>query len=103
MANITRYQGNALLTYNKIQEGIETIYINKVYQSKTAKCCFYINNKGYMHILTAGKTTMNGNTIGFHLTDNLLTRDNMIQNKGNYTKDYKTIEELQNAILEMIA
>ena len=103
MANITRYKGAALATYEKIQAGIDNIYINKVYQSKAAKCLFYINNKGYMHILTAGKTILNGKIIGYHLSDNLLTNDNMIQDNGNYTKDYKTIQELQKTILEIIA
>lgn len=103
MANITRYKGAALATYEKIQSGIDNIYINKVYQSKAAKCLFYINNKGYMHILRAGTTTYKNNVIGYHLCDYLLTNDNMMEFKKDYTKDFKTIQELQKTILEIIA
>lgn len=103
MANINIYQGAARETYEKIQAGIDAIYINKVYQSKTAKCLFYINNKGYLHVLTAGKTTLNGKICGYHLTDNILTKDNMIQYKNNYTKDFVSIQDLQNAINEILA
>ena len=102
MANITIYQGAALATYEKIQAGIDEIYINKIYESKNAKCLFYINNKGYMHILTPGKTTLNGKIRGYHLTDNLLTKNNLMQYKNNYTKDFKTIQELQQKIIELL-
>ena len=102
MAYMNIYTGAALATYEKIQAEIDNIYINKIYQSKTAKALFYINNRGYMHILTAGKTTFNNRTT-YHLTDNILTKDNKLQNKGSYTKEHDTIEGVQDAILEMIA
>ncbi len=98
MANITVYAGKASETYNKIQEGYTSIHLNQVYTSKTAKALFYINSKGYMHILQAGKTTMNGITKGYHLTDYILTKDNKLKDNGNYTRDFDTIEELKQAI-----
>lgn len=103
MAYITVYQGAARATYDKIQSGIDEIIINKVYQSKTAKCLFYINNKGYLHILTPGRYTMNGKTAGYTLQDYILTKDNMIQYKTDYTKTYNTVDDLQNAINDILA
>lgn len=103
MANINIYQGAARETYEKMQAGIDEIYINKVYQSKTAKCLFYINNKGYLHILTPGRYTMNGKITGYTLQDHILTKNNMIQYKTDYTKIYNTIQDLQNAINEILA
>lgn len=101
--NITIYQGAALATYEKIQEGHADVYINKVYQSKTAKCLFYINSKGYLHILQATKENLSGRTTGYFLTDSILTKNNLIEYKKDYTKKYKSIEGLQDAILKMIA
>lgn len=103
MANITIYTGDALRTSEKIQAGHKDIIINKVYKSTTAKCLFYINNKGYLHILQAGRTLLNGKICGYHLTDHLLTNKNELQYKTNYTKEYKTVEELKEVILEMTA
>ena len=102
MKILSVYQGAALATYEKIQSKIENIYINKVYQSKTAKCLFFINNKGYMHILTPARCTMNGKTIGYILQDHILSKDNAVTYKGDYTKIYNTVQELQKVINEML-
>jgi len=101
--NIAVYTGDAAATYKKIQSGIDEIFINKVYKSKTSKCLFYINNKGFLHILQPERENYNGRITGYYLTDSILSRDNMIEYKKDYTRKYKTIEELQAAILEMIA
>lgn len=103
MAYLNVYTGAALATYNRIQDGIENIYINKVYASKTARCLFYINKKGFMHVLTPGKTTLNGRVISYHLSDELLTKDNTLRNTGNYTKELDTVEALQAVVLELTA
>ena len=103
MAYMNIYTGAALATYEKIQTGIDEIIINKVYKSKTAKALFYINNKGYLHILTAGTTKLNNKIIGYHLTDNILTIDNELKYKGSYTKEYQTIEQLKEKIIDLIA
>lgn len=103
MAYLNIYTGAALATYEKIQAGNNENYINKVYKSTTAKCLYFVNNKGYLHILQAAKTTMNNKTIGYKLTDSILTKNNTIQYKKDFTRDFKTVEELQAFILELIA
>lgn len=92
----------AAATYKKITAGSEELYLNKVYKSTTAKCLYYVNNKGFLHILQAGKTLYNGRVEGFHLVDSLLTNNNTLEYKKNYTRDFKTLEELQNFIIDLI-
>lgn len=97
-----QYNGAALATYERIQDGHEAIIINKVYESKTASCLFYINSKGFLHVLRPSKTTLNGKITGYCLIDYMLTKDNTLREKST-TKDVKTINELKNYITELIA
>lgn len=103
MAALKTYQGAALATYEKIQKGINNIYINKIYKSQTAAALFFINSRGYLHILTPGKTNLNGRTVGYHLTDYILTDKNELKDNGDYTRDFNTVQELAAFIEKLTA
>lgn len=96
-----QYNGAALATYDRIQEGHEAIIINKVYESTTASCLFYVNSKGYLHVLRPSTVKLNGTITGYCLIDYMLTKDNKIQEKSR-TKEQKTPEALKDFIIELL-
>ncbi len=101
MANITQYSGPAFETYDKIQHGRDVIIINQVYESLTANCLFYINSKGYMHILKPAAVKLNHKLTGYCMIDYLLTKNNKLEEKTR-TKSLETIEALKDYISELI-
>jgi len=96
-----QYNGAALATYERIQEGHEAIIINKVYESKTANCLFFVNSKGFLHVLRPATVKFNGTITGYCLIDYMLTKDNKIQEKSR-TKEQKTPEALKDFIIELL-
>ena len=66
------YSGESLATYTRIK-GLLGIYaVNQLYINTSLDVCFYINSKGYMHILTAEKAECSGERL-YIVNDNLLT------------------------------
>ena len=61
---------------------------------------WYINNRGYMHILRPGRVRMNGQLIGYAINDYMLSKDNMLEDKG-YNKIYDTLDQLVEAYKQM--
>lgn len=101
MGSIGKYSGAALVTMEKIK-GTITVYIpNKVYKNAKYNLYWFINSKGYMHVLKPCRVTLDGKLLYYAIEDNLLTTDNMVQSKGsngNYTTIQEVIEELERRI-----
>ena len=98
MGSIGKYSGEALATMEKIMGNITSYYPNKVYKNTEYNLYWFINSKGYMHVLKPCKVTLDGKLLHYAIEDNLLTTDNMVQSKGsngNYTTIQEVIEELE--------
>ena len=61
------------------------------------KFYFYINTKGYYHIIIPSKVNFNGKFAYYQIVDYLLTKDNMLKECSRYGK-YNNIEDLAKAI-----
>lgn len=92
--------------YDKITEetrrlmlGNKTDYIvNKIYKSEIGNIPFYINNKGYYHILKIEKKVLTHNLIGYDINDYMLTKHNTFK----YIKNYGTYKALSDALNELL-
>lgn len=91
MANIGKYNGEALATKEKIMAGMNTYMPNKVYKNIQYNIYWFINNHGYMHVLKPLGVRMNGEILHYAIEDYLLTKDNMLQSKGR-SGDFQTVE-----------
>lgn len=101
MGSIGKYSGEALATMEKIMGNITSYYPNKVYKNTEYNLYWFINSKGYMHVLKPCKVTLDGKLLHYAIEDNLLTTDNMVQSKGNngnYTTIQEVIEELERRV-----
>lgn len=91
------YTGAALESYEKINI-LSSYKTNRLYPFKDTY--YYINKKGYLHILLLSALSYNGRK-SFYISDNLLTKDNKLQNVGQFTRLYDTkaaaIEALKEA------
>ena len=98
MGSIGKYSGEALATTEKTMGNITSYYPNKVYKNAEYNLYWFINSKGYMHVLKPCRVTLDGKLLHYAIEDNLLTTDNMVQSKGsngNYTTIQEVIEELE--------
>ena len=98
MGSIGKYSGESLVTMGKIMGDTTSYYPNKVYKNEEYNLYWFINSKGYMHVLKPCKVTLDGKILHYAIEDNLLTTDNMVQSKGsngNYTTIQEVIEELE--------
>ena len=98
MGSIGKYSDTTLTTIEKIKGAITAYIPNKVYKNVEYNLYWFINLKGYMHILKPCKVTLDGKLLYYAIEDNLLTSDNMVQSKGNngnYTTIQAVIEELE--------
>lgn len=93
---INPYTGEALKTYDKIHS-LRVYETNKLYPFKDT--FYFINAKGYMHILTLNSLTYNSRK-SFYIADNLLTKTNELKNVGQYTRLYDTKIEAIEALKE---
>ena len=85
---IIPYTGEALKTYERIH--ILKVYEhNKLYPFKDT--FYYINKKGYMHIFLLSALNFHGKK-QFYITDNMLTKDNMLKEAGQHSRLYDTKE-----------
>ena len=101
MGNIGKYTGKALETKEKIMGNVTAYYPNKLYKNAEYNLYWFINSKGYMHVLKPCRVTLDGKLLHYAIEDNLLTTDNMVQSKGssgNYTTVVEAIEELERRV-----
>ena len=82
MGKIGVYSGKALETEEKIKGDISAYYTNKVYKNTNYNIYWFINQRGYLHVLRPSNVTMNGKIIGYAINDYMLTKDNMLDDKG---------------------
>ena len=76
------YSGEALKTMEKIMGNVRSYYPNQTYKNNQYNIYWFINSKGYLHILRPSNVTMNGKIIGYAIHDYMLTKDNMLDDKG---------------------
>ena len=62
---------------------------------------WFINSKGYLHVLRPSIEKMNGRIVNYIIKDFMLTKDNMLQDKGVLHR-FSTIEEVYNKMEELI-
>lgn len=89
------YTGEALKTYEKIHT-LSIYEHNKLYPFKDTY--YYINNKGYLHILLLSALRYKDRR-SFYISDNLLTKDNELKEAGQYTCLYDTKEAAIESLL----
>ncbi len=76
------YSGESLETMEKIMGSVKSYYPNKVYKNEQYNIYWFINSKGYMHVLRLSKVNINGKISGYAINDFMLTKDNMLDDKG---------------------
>lgn len=76
------YSGEALKTMEKIMGNVRSYCPNQTYKNKQYNIYWFINSKGYLHVLRPSNVTMNGKIIGYAIHDYMLTKDNMLDDKG---------------------
>lgn len=92
------YKGAALSTLERIKGTVTSYYVNQIYKNEQYNLYWFINSKGYVHVLKPCKVLLNGKFLHYAIEDNLLTTDNMVQSKGTdgkYSTRKETIEELE--------
>lgn len=88
------YTGEALKTYEKIHK-LRSYEHNKLYPFKDTY--YYINSKGYLHIFLLSALNFKGSK-RYYISDNILTKDNMLKEAGQHSRLYDT----KNAAIESI-
>src|SRR5574344_2049688 len=76
------YSGESLKTMEKIMDNVRNYYPNQTYKNNQYNIYWFINSKGYLHVLRPSNVTMNGKIIGYAINDYMLTKDNMLDDKG---------------------
>ena len=93
---ISPYDNRTEETRNKITEGKTSYYTNRVYKNSVYNWYWFINSKGYYHILKPCKINYDGKFSHYEIEDILLKADNMTSSKTyGY---YKTKDECIQAI-----
>ena len=92
---INPYTGEALKTYEKIHT-LNFYEVNKLYPFKDT--FYFINQKGYMHIYLLSALNFRGSK-RYYISDNLLTKDNMLKESGQHSRLYDTKEAAIESIL----
>lgn len=87
------YTGEALTTFDRIHI-LRSYHRNKLYLSPD-NVMYYINRHGFLHAYTAGKCKNYDGSKIYYIRDNLLTRDNLLQE--SLTTFYQTREEAKAA------
>lgn len=89
------YTGEALKTYEKIHT-LSIYEHNKLYPFRDTY--YYINSKGYLHIFLLSALNFKGKR-QFYISDQMLTKDNMLKEAGQYTRLYDTKEAAIESLL----
>lgn len=95
------YSGESLKTMEKIMDNVRSYYPNKIYKNNQYNIYWFINSKGYLHVLRPSIEKMNGRIVNYTIKDFMLTKDNMLQDKGVLYR-FSTIEEVCNKMEELI-
>ena len=95
------YNGEALKTMEKIMGNVRSYYPNQTYKNNQYNIYWFINSKGYLHVLRPSNVTMNGKIIGYAINDYMLTKDNMLDDKGMIFQS-DTPQEIAGRLEEMI-
>ena len=101
MGRICVYSKKALETMEKIMGSVKSYYPNKVYKNEQYNIYWFINSKGYMHVLRLSKVNINGKISGYAINDFMLTKDNMLDDKGMIFQA-DTPQEIADRLEEMI-
>jgi acetylornithine/succinyldiaminopimelate/putrescine aminotransferase len=100
--NKSVYDNRTEETRKKIQGNQKAFYINKYYKSCEGAFYWYLNARGYIHIIRPCAVSVNGKKSHYTIKDFLLTPDNMIKESSNIGY-YETVEELTQAIEKNLA
>lgn len=84
-------------TRNKIMLGRDSWYTNKVYKNSEYNFYWYINSKGYIHVLRPSKVSINGSIIYYSIDDSMLTKNNMLKQTALYG-NFKSLQDCIQAI-----
>ena len=95
------YSGESLKTMEKIMGNVRSYYSNHTYKNNQYNIYWFINSKGYLHVLRHSIEKMNGRIVNYIIKDFMLTKDNMLQDKGVLHR-FSTIEEVYNKMEELI-
>ena len=95
------YNGEALKTMEKIMDNVRSYYPNQTYKNNQYNIYWFINSKGYLHVLRPATEKLNGRILNYTIKDFMLTKDNMLQDKGVLHR-FSTIEEVYNKMEELI-
>lgn len=98
---LSPYDNRTEETRNKLMGNRVTYSPNQYYKSAEGNVVFYINTKGYYHIVAPCKVNVNGVFSHYVVKDSLLTKDNMLKEVSSYGY-YRTIEEVSEAILSNV-
>ena len=93
--------GESLKTMEKIMDNVRSYYPNQTYKNNQYNIYWFINSKGYLHVLRPSIEKMNGRIINYIIKDFMLTKDNMLQDKGVLYR-FNTIEEVYDKMEELI-
>lgn len=95
---LSTYAGEALKTKEAITENRENVLLNTVYKHSNG-FYWYMNKKGYIHILQVLKVDLMGEFSHYTIIDQLLTKDNMLKESkrcGKYKDSKSCIEDIEN-------
>lgn len=95
------YNGEALKTMEKIMDNVKIYYPNQTYKNNQYSIYWFINSKGYLHVLILSTEKMNGRIINYTIKDLMFTKDNMLQDKGVLYR-FHTVEEVANKMEALI-
>lgn len=95
------YSGESLKTMEKIMDNVRSYYPNQTYKNNQYNIYWFINSKGYLHILIPATENLNGKIFNYTIKDFMLTKDNMLQDKGVLYR-FSTIEEVYDKMEELI-
>ena len=90
------YTGEALKTYEKIHT-LSLYEHNKLYPFRDTY--YYINSKGYLHIYLLSALNFRGKK-QFYISDQMLTKDNMLKEAGQHSRLYDTKEAAIESLLQ---
>lgn len=93
---ISPYSGDAAKTIKKIHEGKSSYTANKIYHHSNG-FYWFMNNRGFCHILQIAPVKMNGEFFHYAVRDSLVTKNNTIKSMS-VSGRHKTLEEAEDAI-----
>lgn len=92
------YKGSALETVEKIREGKKVLTVNKKYKHSQG-WFWYVNQKGYYHILRIVKVKLNNQFLHYAIKDLLVTKDSKLRETNVYG-NFETVEAAEKSLQE---